>query len=494
MQKNSMNNLLINYKAIIRILGFIMLIVGIAMIIPWIYAAKTHDLASSSGFAVASPICIVIGGVLAWRLKSDHAKFRIREGYIIVASAWTIAILAGTLPYLFSDFTNSFVDALFESTSGFTTTGCSAVDDSILPNSLLLWKAITNWMGAMGILIFAISILPALGINGQFIARAEIPGPVLQKTSVRMSDSAKILYITYITFTVMEFLLLLLSGKMPVFDAVINTMGSVSTGGLTASPEGIAFYDSFYVEAVISCFCILSSVNYVLYHYLITGKGSYLFKDMELRAYLVIMAVAIVLYTIGMIAINGESFGPALRGASFQVVSMATTSGYALSPTLVLPVMCQIVLITLMLIGGCSSSTAGSLKVIRALVMMKLVLRGVTRRIHPRSVVAVKLGKNSVSAPVVSGITVFILTYMALLLVSLFVLSFQGMTFDTNLTVALAALSNTGAAFGDAASMGNFSMFHPFLKLYLSGLMLVGRLELFTIIILFSRNFWGKNH
>lgn len=489
-----MINVNINYKAMVRLLGVILLIVGLAMFVPWIYGEIIGEKCCLTGFRIGVPFSVIVGGILAFTLKSDRAKFRIREGYIVVASCWAIAILAGTIPYYFSDFTDSFIDALFESTSGFTTTGCSAVAGYNLPRALLLWKAITNWLGGMGILVFAISILPTLGINGQFIVRAEAPGPAFQKTTVRMSDSAKVLYITYIVFTLAELALLLMSKKMSSFDALITTLGSISTGGITAHPEGIAAYGSLYVEVVISVFCIFSSVNFVLYHYLITGKISYLIKDIELRAYLIIIVSAIIICTAGLIFINGDAPGTALRDAGFQVVSMATTSGYARSHYVVWPAVCQITLIMLMFIGGCASSTSGSIKVIRILVMIKLVIRGSMKRIHPRSVVAVKLGKNAVSAPVVSAITAFILTYMVVLLVSVFILSFQGFSLDTTFTAALAMLSNTGAAFGDAAASGNFSMFHPVLKLYLSGLMILGRLELFTIMILFSRSFWGKNH
>ena len=489
-----MINVTLNYKAIVRLLGIIILIAGIAMSIPWIYAEVAGYSSCVAGFRIGTLVSVFVGLVLTLALKSDRARFRLREGYIVVASCWAVAILAGSIPYYFSAFTDSYFDAIFESTSGFTTTGCSSVGYDNMPNPLLLWKAITNWLGGMGILVFAISILPALGINGQFIVRAEAPGPAFQKTAVRMSDSAKVLYITYLAFTVVEFLLLFLSGKMPLFDAIVTTLGSVSTGGLTAHPEGIAFYDSIYVELVISAFCILSSVNYVLYHYLATGKGIYLVKDVELRAFLIIILSAIIICTMGLVIVNGQAPGPALRDAGFEVVSMATTAGYMRSQYIVWPVVCQITLIALMFIGGCSSSTSGSIKVIRILVMLKLVFRGSMKRIHPRSVVAVKFGKTAVSAPIVSAITAFILTYCLMLLVSVFVLSFQGFSMETTITAALAMLSNTGAAFGDAAAAGNFSMFHPLLKLYLSALMIMGRLELFTIMILFSKSFWSRNH
>ncbi len=488
-----MPDITINYKAIAKILGVIIFILGISMAIPWIYAEITQDAATAAGFRLCAPATLFTGALIAFCIKGQRAKFRSREGYIVVAACWVIASLIGAFPYYLSGFADNFIDAFFESTSGFTTTGCTTIDNAFPTKSLLLWKAISNWLGGMGILVFVISILPALGINGQMIARAEAPGPVLEKMTVRMSDSAKILYLTYFTFSIAEFILLMLSGKMPAFDAVVTTMGSISTGGLSVHPEGIAYYDSIYIEIIISVFCILASLNFVLYHYLVTKKASYFIKDIELRAYLIIIAAAVSLCTIGLMAASNDSFGSALRDSFFQVVSMATTTGYTRSPYTIWPSACQVILLTLLFIGGCATSTAGSIKVIRVLVMLKLIWRGCFKRIHPRSVVAVKLGDNAVSAPVVSGITVFILTYMMILLLSSFLLSLQGLDMETTITTALGMLSNTGTGFGETALIGNYSMFHPALKLFLSALMIVGRLELFTIIIVFTSNFWGKD-
>ncbi len=488
-----MPDITINYKAIAKILGVIIFILGISMAIPWIYAEITQDAATAAGFRLCAPATLFTGALIAFCIKGQRAKFRSREGYIVVAACWVIASLIGAFPYYLSGFADNFIDAFFESTSGFTTTGCTTIDNAFPTKSLLLWKAISNWLGGMGILVFVISILPALGINGQMIARAEAPGPVLEKMTVRMSDSAKILYLTYFTFSIAEFILLMLSGKMPAFDAVVTTMGSISTGGLSVHPEGIAYYDSIYIEIIISVFCILASLNFVLYHYLVTKKASYFIKDIELRAYLIIIAAAVSLCTIGLMAASNDSFGSALRDSFFQVVSMATTTGYTRSPYTIWPSACQVILLTLLFIGGCAASTAGSIKVVRVLVMLKLIWRGCFKRIHPRSVVAVKLGDNAVSAPVVSGITVFILTYMMILLLSSFLLSLQGLDMETTITTALGMLSNTGTGFGETALIGNYSMFHPALKLFLSALMIVGRLELFTIIIVFTSNFWGKD-
>ena len=437
----------LNYKAIVRILGTILFIIGISMIIPWLYAEFAKEPESARAFRICAPITAVFGLLIMVTIKNHTVKFRSREGYLVVALCWLIASIAGAFPYYISGHAGNFLDAIFESTAGFTTTGCTSINAEYTEQSLVLWKAISHWLGGMGILVFVISILPALGINGQYIARAESPGPVLEKMTVRMSDSAKILYLTYFTFTALEFILLMLSGKMPGF---------------------------------------------VLYHYLITGKPGYLFKDIELRVYLCIIAIAVCICTVSLVFVDGLAPGSALRESFFQVVSMATTTGYVRDTNILWPATCQIIMIALLFIGGCSASTAGSIKVVRIIVMMKLIWRGCIKRIHPRSVVAVKLGDSSMSVSLVTGITTFIFTYLGVFFISAVILSLQGLDMETTFTTTLAMLSNTGIAFGETSSIINFSFFHPLLKLYLSALMIIGRLELFTILILFTRNFWGR--
>lgn len=487
-------NTTLNYQLILKILGMITLIIGASMLPALLCAWLFHETNCLRSLSFSAFITIGFGAGVAIAMKSSKARFRSREGYIVVALCWIIASIFGALPYYLSDFSQSYIDCFFEATAGFTTTGCSAIGDAVLPRSLLLWKAISHWLGGMGILVFVISILPALGVNGQMIARAEAPGPVLEKMTVRMSDSAKILYLTYITLTFLEFCLLCFSRTMGPFDALVNTLGSISTGGLFAHPEGIAFYNSLYVEIVISLFTILASVNFILYHYAVTRKWNYVLHDIEFRSYLRIIATAVLLCTAGLYCSGSySSLGKALRDSFFQVVSLSTTSGYSSADYTCWPTICQVVLFTLFFIGGCAASTSGSLKVIRVLVLFKLIWRGFYKRIHPRSVVAIKLNGKAVPAPVVSSITVFILMYMALFLFSCLVLSLQNLDMETTISTAAAMMSNTGIAFGEIGNLGNYSVYCTPLKLYLSLLMIMGRLELFTIVILFTRSFWGKD-
>ena len=481
-----------NYRVLIKICGTIILITGIAMTIPWIYAEVRGELEAALAFRRCAPVILILGLSLSALFRSDNSHFRSRDGYLIVSLCWIIASIAGSFPYYFSGATTTFIDAIFESTSGFTTTGSTVIPGGLESRSLILWKALSHWLGGMGILVFVISILPALGISGQFIVRAETPGPVYQKVTTRISSSARALYITYISFTVIEFVLLMLSGKMPLYDAAINTLGCISTGGLCAEPSGIAAYNSLYIELVMAAFCILASINFVLYHYIITGKIAEVLKDIELRAYLVIIAFATMLCGVNMMTGEGMPLASALRNAFTQSAFMSSTAGYYRSDSFVWPAACQFILLTLIIVGGCSASTAGSIKVVRILVMFKMMMRGMTRRVHPRSVVAIKLGRNAVSAPVVSSITVFLLTYACLVVLTAIILSTQGDDMETSMTTALALISNTGTAVIHGATTNEFALYHPAIKIYMSLLMIAGRLELFTVIILFTKGFWTK--
>lgn len=484
----------LNYRTIIKILGVIILIVGVSMLPALLCAYLYDDMGDFRALLISIVITIGIGSMVCLFSKPTRAKFRVREGYIVVALCWVVASAFGSLPYLLSGFTETVIDGLFESVAGFTTTGCTVVDLSNIPKSLLMWKAITHWLGGMGILVFVISILPALGVNGQIVVRAESPGPVMEKMAVRMSDSAKILYLMYFSFTVAEFILLNLSSTMTPFDALVNTLGSISTGGLFAHPEGLAFYDSLYVELVISIFTMLASVNFILYHYAINRKWSYIFGDVELRAFCIIILSSVAACTAGLYFLgNYATLGKALRDAFFQVVSVVTTSGYVTTDYTLWPTVCVTILFCLLFVGGCAASTSGSIKIVRVLVFFKLIWRGFYKRIHPRSVVAVKLGGEAVPAPVVSSISVFIFMYIGLFLFSCLVLSWQNLDIETTVGTAAGLLSNTGIALGEIGSSGNYEIYADPLKLYLCMLMIMGRLELVTIIILFTRNFWGKD-
>ena len=472
-------------------MGIIVLIEGIAMIVPWIWAEGAGETEAAFAFRICVPLTLLLGILVSVCFRSGRTDFGVREGYIVVALAWVIASIIGMFPYILSGAAEDLSSAFFESAAGFTTTGCTCISGET-SHSLILWKALSNWLGGMGILVFVISVLPALGVSGQFIVRAETPGPVYEKTTVRIKNSTRVLYITYISFTLLAFTFLCGSDKVSLYDSIILSLGSVSTGGVAIHSEGLAYYDSVYVETVVSFFCFFASVNFILYYNLICGNIRRVAKDIELRAFFAVIAIGTLLCAIGMLLNTDLSLTEAVRESLFQVVNVSSTSGYTKNVSFGWPTACQFVLLTAMIIGGCSASTAGSLKVVRFLVMLRLIGRGVIRRLHPRSVVAVKLGGESVSAPIVSAITVFIMTYFGLIFLTVIILSIQGLDAETNITTAIAMISNTGASFTHHICIGNFSMFNAGSKFFLSLLMITGRLELFTIIIFFTKTFWGK--
>lgn len=483
-----------NHIVLVKILGTIVLIIGVAMVIPWIFAEVTGEVRAAHAFRICAPVTLAAGIAVSAFFRSDRSSFRARDGYLVVSFCWIIASLAGAFPYYLGGGTETFIDAVFESTSGFTTTGATVLSGGLTSPALNLWKALSHWLGGMGILVLAISVLPALGISSQFIVRAEAPGPVYQKTTTRFTSSARVLYVTYFAFTVLEFILLMLSRKLTCYEAVITTLGCISTGGLYYHPGGIGLDGSLYIELVLSVFCILASVNFMMYYYLITGRILDMLKDIELRAFLLIIAVSTILCSVNLITTETLPWKAAIRESFFQTACMASTSGFVRSSGFVWPASCQFILLTLMIIGGCSASTAGSVKVIRILVMFKLMMRGMKRRIHPRSVVAVKLGGQAIPAPVVSNITAFLLTYAGLAVLSALLLSCQSSDLETALTTSIAMLSNTGTAVTHAVTTSEFPDYHPLIKLYLCLLQIAGRLELFTVLILFTRGFWGKKN
>jgi len=482
----------LNYHILLKILGLITTIGGISLL-PAFFVAYLYDEPEvMKATALSAVIMLLVGIPATSKMKLKEVSLKLREGYLVVALCWLVLSILGAFPYYFAGY-SSFVDALFESVSGFTTTGSTVSDVDYMPRGLMMWKAISHWLGGMGILVFVISILPTLGIGGQKIVKAEAPGPKLDKVATRLTDSTKFLYLTYISFTIVEFLLLAL-GPMDIYDALVNTMGSISTGGLFTHSQGLVYYDSVYTELVMGLFTILSSVNYVLYYYAVRGKIGDVIRDIELRAFLVILAISIILVSAGLYAYGTyESLSQSLRYAFFQVVSFGTTTGYAICDYTSWPTVCIAIMFALMFIGGCAASTCGSIKVIRILVLFKLIGRGIYKRIHPRSVVAVKLGGKPILAPIVSQITGFILLYFVIFLLSCLVLSLQNLDMTTTISTAAGALSNTGLGFGSLGSTGNMGAFSDLLKLYICLLMIVGRLELFTVILLLTPSFWNSD-
>lgn len=479
-----------NYKVIFRIIGIISVIIGLSMLLPLLVAYFYKEYGVAAAFLKSIAISLSAGLMFMFLFRTDSTALRIRDGYIIAAVCWLIASAFGAFPYLLSGAVPTYPDAFFESVSGFTTTGASIISDfSVMPRSIQLWRSFTHWLGAMGILILAISLLPALGIGGLRIASAEAPGPTVEKMSTKISDSARKLYILYVSFTLIEIVLLMLGG-MELFDALVHAFSSIGTGGLSNYANGVAHFDSLYIEFIIIFFSAVASVNFVLYNHLLHGRWKEFIGDSELRAFLSILIGSSLLIALNLWLTGTYSPATSVQNSLFQATAFMSTSGYAIADYTLWPSFCQMILFCLMLIGGCSASACGSIKVIRIMIVLKLIVRGMYKRLHPNAVVPVKIGARTISAETVSKVTSFTIMYFTIFAVSSLIISLEGYDLLTTLSAVASSLSNTGLGMNLLGPNGNYSIFSLPARLYMAILMIAGRLELFTIIMLLSPSFW----
>ncbi|HWQ77511.1 MAG TPA: TrkH family potassium uptake protein [Anaerovoracaceae bacterium] len=479
-----------NVKVIMRIIGIISVIIGVSMALPLLTAFIYGEKEVGFAFLKSMAISLSTGFFLFVFFRTDSTVLKIRDGYLIAAVCWFVASALGAFPYMFSEVIPSYGDAFFESVSGFTTTGATVIGDlSAMPKAIQLWRSFSHWLGAMGILILAISLLPALGIGGLRIASAEAPGPTVEKISTKISDSARKLYTMYISFTLIEVILLMFGG-LNLFDALVHTFGSIGTGGISNYKNGIAHFESFYVEFIVIFFSTVASVNFVLYNLLLQRKWKEFFKDEELRVFLTILISAFLLIALNLWA--SGTYGPGLsaRNAIFQSTAFMTTSGYSIADYTLWPSFSQMVLFCLMLIGGCSASTCGSIKVIRIMILFKLIVRGMYKRLHPNAVVPVKIGSRLISAETVSRVSSFTILYFTVFVFSSLIVSLENYDLLTTFSAVVSSLSNTGLGMNLLGPEGNYEIFSLPTRLYLAVLMIAGRLELFTIIMLLSPSFW----
>lgn len=479
-----------NHRVIVKILATILLFEGVAMLIPLFAAIYYGEVSTGSAFFFIALCCIAFGLTIYKNLSEFTLNLRSRDGFFIALTTWLAVCLVGALPYYFSECGYSFIDSFFESVAGWTTTGAHVVDIRAIPKSILLWKAVNNWLGGMGILVLTVSIFPKLGISGQKILEAEVLGPTLEKFQARMGDSAKISYKIYVILTVLELCLLLPSGIHP-FDALVNTLSSISTAGIMNIRGVVEMNLTVYVKIILTIFSIVGSVNFVIFFFISTRQWKKIFGNTELKVYILLLLVGsffmgFVLYFTGT---YDDPF-TALDDALTQTVSFGSTSGFVVTNINTWPTSCKIILLFLCMVGGCGYSTAGGLKVIRFIVFFKIILRGIYKRIHPRAVRPIMLDNAPISSRNASSITVFVLLYFAIIITGAIALSLDNLDLETTLSAAVATFTNNGCGFGLIA-FGDYSDFSSFGKFISSMLMIAGRLEMYAMIIIFSRSFWN---
>jgi len=442
-------------------------------------------------FAESSAIIGVSGALMLFLFRGGGYEIRHREGFFIVVVSWVAASLDGALPFMLSEHFLSFADAVFESVSGITTTGASVLDDvEALPHGLLFWRSELHWIGGVGIVLLSLAILPLLGVGGMQLFKAESSGLTTDKFVPRVKEMSRIIVAVYLTFSIVLVVLLNLLG-MNLFDAVIHMFGTVSTGGFSSSSESIGGYHSVYIESVIIIFMILGATSFAL-HYKYSKEGFKVYtRNSEFKFFSLLMIVSTLLISVNLWGNYYSSLSDSIRHAAFQVVSVVTTTGYGTSDFASWPAFGQIMILVLMFAGGCAGSTTGSIKCIRLLLLIKLIYRQFIKLVHPRAVLPVKLAGKVVPDGVMVGVQGFIALYLLVFIVSALGLNGMGVDFTTAISSAAATLSNVGPALGLTGPLANFSVIPEPGKWILIFDMLLGRLEISTLIILFIPAFWS---
>ncbi len=480
-----------NLLIVLKTLG-ILLLGESASMLPALFVAVIYGENTIFPFIISILITALVGFAL-FSVKIKDNMIRYKEGFAIVSFGWLSASILGALPFLFTGAFSSFIDAFFETVSGFTTTGATVIQNiEALPYSLLFWRSFTHWLGGMGILVLTLAIQPSLGPGTFQILKAENPGPISAKLTPRVSGTAKILYITYLVISLAEVFFLLIGG-MPLYDSLVHTFGTLGTGGFSIKNASIGAYDSVYLDIVITIFMILSGVNFALYYQAFKKKSPVeFFKDKEFKVYLSIIAVYILVITIN---INGRAFNSILesfRYTSFQVASIITTTGYTTADFDLWPDLSRALILSLMFIGACAGSTGGSMKVIRILLIYKYVQREINSLIHPKAVKAIKIGDMPVQGSVLSNVMGFTVLYMAIFILATLLLLTQNLDLISAAAAVAATLGNIGPGLGLVGPSSTYATLSDFTKIILSFCMILGRLEIYTVISLLFPQSWKK--
>ena len=477
-----------NYSIVLYILGCVLKFESAFLVLPALVGLIYREHASVSYLAVAV-LCLILG-VLLTHKKPRSTNLYTREGFVAVALSWIIMSIFGAIPFVLTGDIPFYVDALFETISGFTTTGSSILTDvESISKASLFWRSFSHWIGGMGVFVFIMAILPMMGGSTMNLMKAESPGPSVSKLVPHVKDTAKILYGIYIAITICEATILRALG-MPLFDSLTTTFGTVGPGGFGIRNDSIAGY-SPAIQITITVFMILSGINYTAYFYILTGKIKELFKIEEVRWYLAIIfgSVAVITWNVRSLY---PTFSETLRHAFFQVGSIITTTGYATTDFDLWPALSKTLLVTLMFIGACAGSTSGGIKVSRILILLKTIRKELSLIIHPRQVKKIRMDGHPVDHETLRSANVFLVVYFVLLLTSMLLISVDEFDFSTNFTSVVTVLNNIGPGLNLVGPTQNFSIFSPFSKFVLMFDMLAGRLELFPMMILLMPSTWKR--
>lgn len=484
-----------NKKLVLYNSGRIAVFASFLMLLPAVVSLIYRD-GQLISFLIPFAIMLLFG-ILCTRFKPKNKSAYAKEGFVTVAIMWLLLSVFGSLPFVISREIPSFIDAFFETVSGFTTTGASILEDvEALPHSMLFWRSFTHWVGGMGVLALALAILPTdkkaeSAKDGSIhILKAESPGPTFGKLVSKLKYNVRILYLIYTVITAIEVILLLLGG-MGLFDSLLNSFATAGTGGFAIKNASIAHYDSVYIDYVIGIFMLLFGVNFNIYYFMLTGRLLKILKSEELRWYLIIVATAVISITLNILS-QFESLATAFRYAFFQVSSIITTTGFVTANYDLWPTFSKFILVLLMFMGACASSTGGGLKISRVIILFKSAICEIRNQINPREIHTVKCDETYLTPVAVASVGTYFGIYMAILFVSSLVVALDGESFATTFSSVVACLNNIGPGLDKVGAVGNYSDFSVLSKLVLSFDMLAGRLEILPLLIALSPSVWKK--
>lgn len=477
--------------AFIKIISILLAIVGTTFIIPITVALVYGEYFILPHFIIPMILSWIFCTIIFVIFKKKEIILRTKSTFVVVAFAWIFASLFGALPFYTTKFIPSFTDAFFESVSGFTTTGATILSQmEHFPKSLNLWRCQTHWLGGMGIVALTVALLPLLGVGGFQLIKAETTGPEKGKITPKITTTAKFLWLIYLFLTVLQTILLTISG-MNIVDALSHSFATLGTGGFSTKNSSVGHYNSVSIDIICTVFMFLSGVNFSLYFYFITKKFSDIKNNSELKVYTCITLISILLITF-IIRPNYNSFGQSLRFASFQTVSILTTTGFATADFTLWPTAAQFVIFLLYFIGGCSGSTAGGIKVIRWVILSKQFNNETKKMLHPHGVFSVRLNHLPGRKDIIFSVAAFIFLYLTLVLITTFIGCLGKLDILSSFTGALSIVGNVGPAFGSLGPSCNYGFLPSFVKWWYCFAMLAGRLELYTMIIFFLPEFWKK--
>lgn len=478
-----------NFAIVARVLGKVILCEGVLMTLPYAVSLIYAEYKVANVFALTILVCVLVG-ILLLLIKPKNDAMRIREGYVITALAWIIMSIFGAIPFVLTGAIPDPISALFEIVSGFTTTGASVLSDiEALPKGLMFWRSFTHWIGGMGVLVFILTLTNLKGGSNTNLMRAESTGAQVEKLVPRLQSTAKILYGIYISLTVIQ-IILLLAGGMPLFDSLTTAFGTAGTGGFGIKNDSMTSY-SPYLQGVVSIFMILFGISFTFYFLLLKGRFKRAAAMEEVKWYLLVIVAAVLIITINCRELF-SGLGETIHHAIFQVASIITTTGYATIDFDLWPQISRTVLVMIMFVGACAGSTGGGIKVSRFLVLFKTVKKELKNYVHPQGISKIKMDGKTVPHEVVRSINVFMVAYVLIYALSLLLITFDNHDLVTNFTAVAATLNNIGPGLEMVGPTSNFSVYSGGAKLVLIFDMLAGRLELFPILLLFTRDTWRK--